>query len=219
MTVSKEALVQAIRQAKEQSKPRNFEQSMELLIALEGLDPKKPESRITLDVVLPHGLGKPNRVFVFADGELARLAREGGADRVMGKGEIQRLQGQRKEIKKIAEQFDMCLAQADLMVLIGKVFGPVLGPRGKMPRPIPATANPVPIIERLRRTVRLMNKGQLCLNTKIGSEKMDEGQLAENALAVLEEVDRKLSDLGGRIKTVYVKTTMGKPVKIGMVEG
>lgn len=214
MTLSKDELLKAVRQARERSKPRKFEQSFDISIALSGLDPKKPESRLSIDVVLPNGLGKPNRVLVFADGELARLAREAGAERVMGRSEIQRLQGQRKEIKRIAEQFDLALAQADLMVLIGRVFGPVLGPRGKMPRPIPATANPRPAIERLRKTVRLMNKGQLCFNAKIGSEKMKDEEIAENALAVLEEVERRISDIGGRIEAVYVKTTMGSPVRI-----
>lgn len=214
MSVTKEVLVQAIKEAKAKSKKRNFVQSVELSLVLEGLDPKKPESRLTVDVVLPHGPGKPNRVAVFADGELARLARDNGASMVMGKAEIQKLQDRRKEIKKIAEQFDVSLAQADLMVLIGKVFGPVLGPRGKMPRPIPATANPAPLLGRLRNTIRLMNRGQLALNGKIGNEQMEDEKLAENALTVFEEAERKISDLGGKIKALYIKTTMGEPVKL-----
>jgi len=59
-----------------------------------------------------------------------------------------------------------------------------------------------------------MNKGQLSIHAKIGSEDMPDEQVAENALAVIEEMERKVGDLGGKIKSVYVKTTMGKPVEL-----
>jgi large subunit ribosomal protein L1 len=100
------------------------------------------------------------------------------------------------------------------MVLIGRVFGPVFGPRGKMPKPIPATADPAPLLERMRRATRLINKGQLNFQAKVGDESMQDEQLAENVLAVLEEVERKITDLGGRLRAIYLKTTMGEPVRL-----
>jgi len=214
MTINRKEILEAIAKAKQNKGERKFKQSFDISIAVEGLNPKKPESRITADVTLPHVPGKPQKILFFADGELARRAREAGADRVVGKEEIQRLEGKKKEIKKLVEEYDMTVAQADLMVLVGKILGPVLGPRGKMPRPIPSTADPAPLIERLRKTIRVMNKGQLCFHTKVGDESMDDEKIADNVMTVIEEIEKKVSDAGGRLKAIYLKTTMGKPVKV-----
>jgi large subunit ribosomal protein L1 len=214
MTVDKKTLLEAVRKAKEASGERRLKQSFEISIAVEGLNPKKPESRVTVEVTLPHVPGRPQRILFFADGELAKRARDGGADIVIGREEIQRLEGNKKEIKKLVEKCDLTVAQAELMVLVGKIFGPVLGPRGKMPRPVPSTADPVPLIEKLRRTVRIMNRGQLCFQTRIGDETMKDEELVENAATVVEEIERKMTEIGGKIKAVYLKTTMGKPAKV-----
>jgi large subunit ribosomal protein L1 len=214
MVLSKEAILNGIKQMREQGKKRKFEQSVDFSVTIKGLDPKKPESRVSVEVTLPHGVGEPKRILVFGEGELARLARNAGADLVMNRAEVEALKGNKKKIKKLAEGYDFTMAQTDYMVLIGKVFGPVFGPRGMMPKPIPPTANPAPLLERLRKTVRLTARSQLGLHTKIGKESMTNDQLAENAVAVLEGVDRKVTGIGGEIKAVYLKTTMGKPIKL-----
>jgi len=77
MMITKEKILEAVKRAKEQGGKKNFRQGLDISIALDGLDPKKPESRITLDVVLPHGAGRPNKILVFADGELAREQKGG----------------------------------------------------------------------------------------------------------------------------------------------
>lgn len=214
MTVDRKELLEAIAKAKQNKGERKFKQSFDVSIAVEGLNPKKPESRITVDVTLPHVPGKPQKILFFADGELARRAREAGADMIISREEIQRLEGNKKEIKKLVDGYDVTVAQADLMVLVGKILGPVLGPRGKMPRPIPATADPAPLIEKLRRTIRVMNKGHLCFHAKVGDETMDDGEIADNVMMVVEEVEKKVLDAGGRLKAIYLKTTMGKPAKV-----
>ncbi|MEM2192642.1 MAG: 50S ribosomal protein L1 [Candidatus Hadarchaeales archaeon] len=216
MPVTREAVAEAMKKLREAIQKRNFKQSIDVAFAVKGLDPKKPESRITLDVTLPHGTGKERRVLVIADGELARLAREAGADIVIGREDLEALQGNKKEVKKLAEKFDASIAQADLMVLIGKVLGPVLGPRGKMPKPIPASANPAPIIARLRKTITLANRGQLNFQCKVGDETMPDEKLVENIIAVAEALESKLSSIGGEIRHMWLKTTMGKPIKVGV---
>lgn len=113
-------LLSAVKMARAASPKRNFSQSFEIQIALKEIDPKKPEGKIAEEVVLPHYPGEPKRVVVFADGELARRAREAGAVRVLGREEITKLQKDRKQVKKLAEEFDFSIAQADLMILIGK---------------------------------------------------------------------------------------------------
>lgn len=214
MALTIDSVSKGIAQMRERSEKRKFEQSVEISITISGIDLKKPESRITLDVLLPHGAGEQKTVAVFGEGEFGRLARNSGADLVMDRSELDSMQGDKKKAKKIADTYDHTIAQTDFMVMIGKILGPVLGPRGRMPKPIPPTANPAPLIEKMRKTVRVTARSQLGLQAKIGKETMPDDQLAANAMAVIEEVERKVGDLGGSVEEIYFKTTMGKPVKL-----
>lgn len=211
-----EQIMKAIKQMRESSTKRKFEQSVDMTVRLKGIDMKKPEGKITEDVVLPHLVGGPKKVMVFADGELARRAKDSGADMVMSRDEVESLGKNRKQAKKIAAGYDFSLAQADFMVLLGKTLGPVLGPKGKMPKPMPTTANPAQLIERMKKTLRLMTKDQAAMNAKIGVESMSDEQIVANARAVLEAIEHKLGVVGGEIGTIKFKTTMGKPVKVEM---
>ncbi|HDI13150.1 MAG: 50S ribosomal protein L1 [Hadesarchaea archaeon] len=214
MPATTEKIVDAIKRARGASPKRNFVQSIDMSIVLKGIDPKKPEGRITEDIVLPNQFGEPKKVLVFAESELARRARESGADMVLSRRDVEELGQDRKRARKLASKFDFSIAQADLMVLIGKALGPVLGPKGKMPKPVPPTINPGPIIQRLKQTLRLIVKDQPVVHVKIGMENMDDDQLAANARAVLEAIEHRLADRGGSIQTIMFKTTMGKPAKV-----
>lgn len=214
MPIQIENLLNAIKQAREAGGKKGFTQMFELSLNLKDIDLKKPENRISEEITLPKGIGKPHKVAVFADGELARKAKEAGADLVMGREEIESIQGDKKKAKKIANEYHYFLAQADLMPLIGKFLGAVLGPRGKMPKPIPPTADPSSFIERGRKVARIRLRDQPTINLPIGSEILSDEDLAENAKIVIDTVERKLEKGFNQVASIYVKTTMGKPIKI-----
>lgn len=214
MPASTENLLSAIKQMREASPKRKFEQGVDVIITLRGVDPKKPEGRITEDVVLPHQVGELKKVLAFAEGELARRARDSGADLVLSRRDVESLGRDRKRAKKLAAQHDFSIAQSDFMVMIGKALGPVLGPKGKMPKPIPTTANPGPIINRMKKTMRMATKDQAALHAKIGVESMSDEQIVANARAVLDVVEHRLEEGQGEIGVVKIKTTMGKPIKL-----
>ena len=212
--ISREKLFEAIGKVKGAPK-RKFSQSIDLTVNLKDLDLSKPENRINEEVLLPHGVGEPLKVAVFGAGELARLAREAGADLVIGREELGALQVERKRAKKIAEEYHTFLAQADFMPLIGKQLGPVLGPREKMPKPISPTADPRPLIERYRRTVFLRARDQPVLHVLVGKEEMPDEQLADNIEAVLGVLERKLERGLRHVDSIVLKKTMGEPVRVG----
>jgi large subunit ribosomal protein L1 len=213
-----EKFAELVKKMRESSKKRNFEQAVELSVIIRGVDTKKPEGRISGEVFLPHVPGRPARVALFAEGELARVGREAGADSVISRDEIAKMGADRKLVKKFADDHDFTLAQADLMVLIGKSLGQVLGPRDKMPRPVPPTANIRGMIERLRKTVKFRAKDQQAVSVKIGVEGMDDQQLAENARAAFEAIKQKVEEKKGEVVKLIMKTTMGKPVKMVVEE-
>nr|WP_205835919.1 50S ribosomal protein L1 [Methanobacterium subterraneum] len=210
----KQEILEAVKKAKEESKPRNFTQSVDVVITIKDLDVKKPENRIDEEVLLPNGRGKDVKIAFIADGELALLAKNAGADLVINKGELEEMGKDRKEAKKIANRHDFFVAQADMMPLVGRFLGPVLGPRKKMPKPVPATIKPEPIMERLKSTVKVRIKDQPVIQALVGTQDMDDELIAANIESVLAVLDQKLEKGRSQIKSMYVKTTMGPVTRV-----
>ncbi|HEY0196652.1 MAG TPA: 50S ribosomal protein L1 [Methanobacterium sp.] len=210
----KQEILEAVKKAKEDSKPRNFTQSIDVVINIKDLDVKKPENRIDEEVFLPQGRGKDVRIVFIADGELALQAKNAGADLVITRSELEDLGKNRKDAKKMANTYNFFVAQADLMPLVGRFLGPVLGPRKKMPKPVPATVKPDPIIDRLKNTVNIRIKNQPVIQALVGSQEMDDEQIAENIETVLGILDRNLEKGRSQIKSMYVKTSMGPVARV-----
>lgn len=207
-------IVEAVKKAKEESKPRNFTQSIDVVINIKDLDVKKPENRFDEEVFLPNGRGKGIKIAVIADGELAISAKDAGADLVITKEELQEMGKDRKQAKKMANEYTFFVAQADMMPQVGRFLGPVLGPRKKMPKPVPATVKPDPILERLSNTVKVRIKDQPVIQAIVGSQDMDDELIADNVEAVLGVLDRNLEKGRNQIKSMYIKTTMGPVARV-----
>ncbi|MHC1586131.1 MAG: 50S ribosomal protein L1 [Candidatus Hecatellaceae archaeon] len=213
MQVDGEALKKALEKALA-SRKRNFTQSVELIVTLRDIDLKKPENRFNELVELPNPLGKDVKVCVIASGQMALEAKNLGADAIIQREDLEVLAKNRKEARKIARNYDFFVAEAPLMPLIGRALGPLLGPRGKMPTPVPPNTPLAPILERLKRTVRIRLKDQPTVQCRIGIETMNPAELAENALAVLRRLEEKLEKGSKNIEKIYVKTTMGEAVPV-----
>jgi large subunit ribosomal protein L1 len=210
----KQEIMEAVKKAKEESKPRNFTQSVDVVITIKDLDVKKPENRIEEEVLLPKGRGKEVKIAFIADGELALQAKNAGADLVISKADLEDMGKNRKDAKKMANRHDFFVAQSDMMPLVGRFLGPVLGPRKKMPKPVPATIKPDSIMERLKSTVKIRIKDQAVIQAIVGSQDMDDEAITENVEAILDVLDQKLEKGRSQIKAMYLKTTMGPVAKV-----
>ncbi|MCX8181668.1 MAG: 50S ribosomal protein L1 [Candidatus Methanomethyliaceae archaeon] len=206
-------ITSAVEDAKKNSKKRNFVQAVELFVNFKGLDVKAPENRINEVVSLPHPIGKDIKVCIIADGDLVTKAKQAGADLVLTKQDLDQYTGNKKAVKKLAETYEFFAARTDLMATVGKILGPVLGPRGKMPDPVPPTANIDPLIKKYRNSVRIRIRDQPTIRCRIGSEDMDSKSIAENIMAVLNAIERRIK-LDQFLSSIVIKTTMGKPVKL-----
>jgi large subunit ribosomal protein L1 len=185
-----------------------------VVITINDLDVNKPENRLDEEVLLPNGRGKDVTVAFIAEGELAYQAEQAGANIVINKERLEELGKNRAEAKKLANTYDFFVAQADLMPTVGRFLGPVLGPRKKMPKPIPASANPEVILGRLKSTVKIRVKDQPLIQSIVGSEDMAAAEIAENIDAVMDVLDRNLEQGSKQIKAMYLKTTMGPVTKV-----
>lgn len=207
-------VLEAVKKAKNESKPRNFTQSMDVIINVRDLDVKKPENRFNEEVALPNGRGKDVKIGVIADGELIVQAKNAGVDLVINKEDLEALGKDRKAAKKAANSVDFFIAQADMMPLVGRFLGPVLGPRNKMPKPVPASIKLDPLLERLQSTVKVGIKQQPSIQIIVGSQDMANEEIAENIETVLTVLDRQLDKGRNQIKSMFIKTTMGPTVRV-----
>ena len=208
--MAEKSTVMAVQKAVEDAnaKKRNFVETVELAINLKDIDLSVPKNRITDDIILPYGRGKDVHVCVIGGGELA-LKAKGVADTVITPEELQTIADDKKQAKKIANKTDYFIAEAPLMAVVGKKLGTVLGPRGKMPKPIPPGADPTAMVDNLRKTVSVRTKDRMTFHAPVGTVNMPAEELAENIEVILERVELKLEKGRMNIDSAYVKTTMG----------
>ena len=214
MPLDQKTILGAVKEAKEKSEKRKFNQSIELILELQDIDMKSPEAKIQEVVELPHALERPNRICVIAQGEMAMKAKKANADYVVERPELESLAGKKKEMRKIANQYDFFIAEAPLMPMIGKTLGSVLGPRGKMPVPVPPNADIAGLITKHKKTVTIRMRNQPSVASRIGMENMKDEEITDNIMTVLRVLEGKLKRGMKNIKFAYIKTAMGAPVKI-----
>ncbi len=213
MSVRKDVISNSLVKAREVAPPRGFEQSVDLTVNLKDLDMRQPDNRVNLRIQVPHGVGG-QKVLVFAQGDLALRARRAGADRVIEPTELNAIGSDKKEAKKQLNGFDIFVAEAPLMPTVGRVAGPILGPKGKMPTPIPPQAPIDAILERERRTIILRSRDRLFVKCKIGKESMQDDELVDNIESVLNNLTGALKRGENNIKSVFLKLTMGPAIKV-----
>jgi large subunit ribosomal protein L1 len=207
-----EEFLNEIKEAKEKAKKRKFIQTWDLIINLKGIDLKKPENRLNLEFVLPEGRGKEGKYVFIVDELLPEAKKTNGL--IITKDDIKKLGEDKKKLKKYAEEYEWWFCETPLMPLVGKMLGVVLGPRGKIPKPIPPKGSLQPFIEMSKKMVRIRVKDSPVIHVPVGTENMKDEQVMKNVIGVMNFVKEKLPKGRVNIKDAYIKLTMGPPVKL-----
>ena len=216
MPLNMKNLLAAVKEVKTNANERKFSQSIDLAINLQNIDMKKPEGRIQERIELPNSVGKELKICVIASGEMAFKAKKAGASLVVERAALESLVGDKKKQKNLAKNYDLFIAEAPLMPLVGRSLGASLGPRGKMPTPVPPNANIEEQIEKHRKLVFVRMRGQPVLQCRVGNEDMADKEIAENVQAVVRRIEGKLKRGIKNFRSVYLKTSMGSAVKVAM---
>jgi len=188
-----------------------FDESVEVVMNL-GVDPKHADQMVRGAIVLPHGLGKTNRVLVFAKGEREKEAQEAGADFVGGEDLA----------KKIQDEdwldFERVIATPDMMSVVGRL-GKILGPRGIMPNPKLGT-----VTMEVGNAVREQKAGKVeyrvdkagIVHVAIGKKSFDKEKIVSNAAALIDVVvkAKPAASKGIYLKKISISTTMGPGIQI-----
>ncbi len=214
MPLDNKTITEAIKQAKEKSGKKKFNQTVDLILDIVEIDMKAPEGKISEIVELPHA-GKPNKICIVASsGDFVVKAKNSQADKVVERADLDSLNGKKKELRKLASDYDVFICEVPLMPMVGRILGPVLGPRGKMPIPVPPNADLTALINKHRKTVVVRMRAQPIIQVSVGSEQMKDEELVENTMTVLRVLDGKLKRGLKNVKYAFIKTSMGEPVKI-----
>jgi large subunit ribosomal protein L1 len=187
-----------------------FDQAVEIHMRL-GIDPKQADQLVRGSLVLPHGIGKAQRVVVFAKDALAEAAKEAGADEV----------GQEELAKRITAgwlDFDVCIASPDMMGVVGPL-GRVLGPRGLMPSPRAGTVTPDvanAVKEYKAGKVEFRNDSGGNIHAIVGKLSFTAGKLEENARAFLDHIDsiKPNAVKGSYVRSISLAATMSPGVEL-----
>jgi large subunit ribosomal protein L1 len=187
-----------------------FDQTVEVAIRL-GIDAKQADQLVRGSLVLPHGLGKTQRVVVFAKGDLAAVAQQAGADEV----------GQEDLAKRIREgwtDFDACIATPDMMGVVGPL-GKVLGPRGLMPSPRAGTvtADVAKVIQEYKAgKVEFRNDNAGIVHAMVGKLSFDGPKLRENIQAFLDYILslKPAAVKGHYLKGLSISATMSPGIRV-----
>jgi large subunit ribosomal protein L1 len=190
-----------------------FDQTVEIAMHL-GIDPKQADQLVRGSIVLPHGIGKSQRVVVFAKGDKLDEAKAAGADEVGGPELAEKIKGGWTD-------FEVCIATPDMMGVVGPL-GKVLGPRGLMPSPRAGTVTPD-----VTKAIREYKAGKVEFRTKdeggnihavVGKLSFDAAKLAENVTAFINYVIslKPPAVRGQYIKGIVISATMSPGVRIAM---
>ena len=209
--ITEAKLAEMIKEAKAVSKQRKFKQSVEMIIVFKDIDVKKGFALNEI-VQLPK-TSSPATVCIMATGDMGQKAKEAKADAVLGSEELDKFAANKRASRKFINKYDFFLADTQIMPAVGKVLGQLLGPRGKMPTPVPFNASIESFLQRFRSSIKVRSRASLAMSCKIGDESMENTDLSINAYAVLSAVEKKLPNGEKNLKRIIIKTTMGKPIK------
>ena len=187
-----------------------FDQTVEIAMRL-GVDPKQADQIVRGSIVLPHGIGKSQRVIVFAKGDVADAAQEAGADEV----------GQEELAQRIKDgwlEFDACIASPDMMGVVGPL-GRVLGPRGLMPSPRAGTVTPdvARVVKEYKAgKVEFRNDSGGIVHAVVGRLSFEPQKLEENVQAFIDHIVgmKPQAVKGTYLKGVSISATMSPGVKV-----
>jgi len=206
--MEKAKILEALKKLREETKKRNFSQSIDLIINLKNFDVKKESINLFLE--LPHKV-KDKKIAAF-------LEKKSGVVDTITKQEFDKYKD-KKKIKKLVKSYDFFISSASLMPAVASTFGRYLGPEGKMPSPqlgILRQENDEEIkktIEKFEKVVRVKSK-EPSLKFSIGKENMKDEEIAENISVAYNSIIKVLPKKKENVKSIMIKLTMGKPLKL-----
>ena len=212
-----------IRKEGSKDKTRKFDESIDLIINIKDVNLNDPKQRIEKELILPNKIvtsTTPN-VCVVASDEILLEAKNLGLDTLDNDDLVKLNNEEKKSKKKFVKKYDFFIVEDKMMPNIARYLARFLGPLGKMPKPFPSgygiVSNPEDLkvaVDRYLKIIRVQLKKQPIIQVKVGKKSMNKQQVFENVKSIVNYVADQMPHKYNNLRSMYLKTTMGKPVKI-----
>ncbi len=188
-----------------------FDATVELHAHL-GIDPTKGDQLIRGSVVLPHGSGKKVRVAAFVPDNLAKIAKEAGADVVGGESLIEQIKKDNKC------DFDIAVTVPEMMKNLAAIAR-ILGQKGLMPNPKTGTIDTdvkKMVTELKAGKISFKNDNTANIHVPIGKASYTEEQLLANLKTFVDTLKKAKPQgvKGSYIKSLHLSSTMGPGIRV-----
>ena len=212
--INNAAVAEAIADLRKLAKERKFKQTVELQIGLKDYDPAK-DKRFVGSVRLPNN-PRPNlKICIIAD---EKHKDEVTKDKIgidfVDLDFLKKFNKDKKQIKGWAKKYSMLLASDTVLKKVPVVCGPILNRIGMFPQVV-SHSEPLALkVEDFRASVKWQLKKVTCLNAAVGSEDMTDDELRVNIMMAINFLISLLKKGWHNMKSVHIKTTMSKSVKL-----
>jgi large subunit ribosomal protein L10Ae len=208
----REAVKEILAYSHDSEHKRNFVETVELQIGLKNYDPQR-DKRFAGSIRLPNTPCPSMKVCILGDEQHCDQAKALGLD-YRSVEDLKKLNKGKKEVKKLAKQYDAFLASESVIKQIPRLLGPGLNKAGKFPTPLSHADDMAGKVEELKGTIKFQLKKVLCLGTAIGHVQMTEDQLVSNSMMSVNFLVSLLKKNWQNVKSLFIKSTMGKPVRL-----
>jgi len=204
--------IRAMLEFSNKTKKRGFVETVELQIGLKNYDPQR-DKRFSGAFRLPNPCKPRLKVCILGDQIHCDEAKKHGID-FRDIEALKAMNKNKKLVKKLADSYDQFLASESVLKQLTRVLGPGLNKAGKFPTLLSHVDDMKAKIEGLRATVKFQLKKVLCLGVAVGNAGLTEDQLMLNVQLSVNFLVSLLKKNWQNIKSLYIKTTMGKPNRI-----
>jgi large subunit ribosomal protein L10Ae len=195
-------------------KDRKFVETVELQVSLKDYDPQK-DKRFVGSVRLPTVPRPKLKICIIADAKHAEECAKNNLDvDVTDLEALKKFNKDKKLVKGWAKKYALLLASDTVLKKVPVVVGPILNRINRFPQVVSHNTPLAQTLEDTRASVKFQLKKVTCMACAVGRVDMSDEDLRANIMMALNFLASLLKKGWHNLKTVNIKTTMGKPVKI-----
>lgn len=195
-----------------ETKQRNFLETVELQVGLKNYDPQR-DKRFSGSLRLPN-TPRPNMaVCIFGDAFDVDRAKSIGCD-AMSVDDLKKLNKNKKLIKKLAKKYTAFVASDVLIKQVPRLLGPQLSKAGKFPTPVSHNDDLYAKVTEVKSTIKFQLKKVLCLAVAVGNVEMEEDVLVNQILMAINFLVSLLKKNWQNVGSLVVKSSMGPAFRL-----
>lgn len=195
-----------------ETKKRNFLETVELQIGLKNYDPQR-DKRFSGTIRLPQ-VPRPNMaICILGDQHDIDRAKHGGVD-AMSTDDLKKLNKNKKLVKKLARKYDAFIASESIIKQIPRILGPGLSKAGKFPTPVSHADSLSDKITEVKSTIKFQLKKVLCMGVAVGNVGMTSEQLVGNIMLSINYLVSLLKKGWQNVGSLTIKASMSPPRRL-----